>query len=216
MESIILLLAVAGGVLLVMAALLCACGSSKAQKLEALTGTWTASDPVEADTVRELLSSMDFYEEEIALIDLNSLRDAYYVEFTPDQTYVFSYDVLGIKSNLYAFLSQAFHDMYENRTALNETYSMDFSDMSEADFQMFYAVIYEKEEFSSLLSALVEEAFYYDQLGEYDGGEFDIVGNKIDFETSSAGETGRCPYEIKGNTLTISFAEGDITFTKQN
>lgn len=198
------------------AAMLSGCGSSKADKMEALAGTWSSSTKVESESVREILESLDFYEEEIQLIDLTSMRYVHNLTFTPEQTYEFSYDVVGTKSGVYAFFSQAFHDMYENRTALNDTYLVDFGSMSEAEFQQYYADLYEAGTFSALISGFVEESFFYDQMGVYDSGKFDIVGNKIDFETSSAGEVGQSSYEINGETLAIAFAEGKITYTRQN
>lgn len=201
-------------VLLLSVCLLCGCSGSKTEKIQALEGTWVASDPLSADTVREMLLAMVFYEEEIQLVDLNSLYDSYYVEFTSGRTYALGHDAQGFKSNVYAFFSQAFRNLYENRTALNETYGMSFDGMSEAEFQQFYADLYEKGSFSQMLTEFTEGAFQYDQLGVYDSGMFDISGNIIDFKTSSAGEVGQCTYELRGNTLTIYFKDSTSVFTK--
>lgn len=202
-------------VLLLGVCLLCGCSGSKTEKIQALEGTWVASDPVSTDTVREMLLAMDFYEEEIQLVDLNSLYDSYYVEFTSGRTYALGHNPLKFKYNVYTFFCQVFQDLYENRTALNSIYGVSFDGMDETEFQRFYADLYEKGSFSEMIMDFTEGAFQYDQLGVYDSGMFDVSGNIIDFKTSSAGEVGQCTYELRGNTLTIYFKDSTSVFTKE-
>ena len=82
------------------------------RQIEKLTGTYVTNLQYEAENVEDLLADYDFYPEEIALADLDSLTMPKYVQFREDKTYKFSYDAEAFKRNVEALFRQSFDAMY--------------------------------------------------------------------------------------------------------
>lgn len=184
------------------------------ERMEALCGVWEMDVPIPRENARTVLENNDFYTEEITLADLGSLYYTQTVSFQEDGTYRFSVDVEASKEHTAAFFRGLFEDLFANRRLLNEVYGEAFEDMNEAQFQQFYADIYEMGDFETLISQLAENSLNFESLEEIETGEFKVKNGKIDFVTSSIDEEGVAEYAIDGDTLTITYIDGEEQYTR--
>lgn len=179
---------------------------SSSRKIEKLVGTYMTMEAVEADTVERMLTNMDFYPEEIALIDLNSQTAPRYREFHDDKTYVSYYDVDAFRSSVETFFRNAFDRMYEGRNSLAALYDVDIVAMTKAEFQAYYASIYSHNTFEELITALASDAYNYNELTR-DTGTFSIEDSQIICHIGLPISTSVMGYELSGNTLTLRFSD---------
>lgn len=196
---------------LMLATMLCAC-ESKEEKYAALAGTWqmVAQDSEEQALV--LLEAIDLYEEEIALVDTNSLQYVWIYEFDTEGNFRQADDIDATKDCVRKFYEGVFQAMYDGRANLGELYGEDFSAMSQDEFQMYYASIYGYESYAALIDQFVENAYRYDEWTDYRNGTFTFDGDKL--EIIDGGEEYWLGYKIEGNTLTLSYNDGDEVYTK--
>ena len=200
---------------LCMSACLFAGCESEAEKIEALAGTWYITIDDAAETAEDILSSQDFYEEEIALIDLNSLQYSQTLTFTADKTYMFAYDAEGTQACIKVFLKQAFADLYEGRNSLNAVYDHDFDGMSEEEFYQFYADIYMVDNVDALIDTIVENLYDYDSWSEgWETGTYNIKGNKIMCTITGELEEEYLTYKIEGDQLTVTYVDGVEVYSR--
>lgn len=75
--------------------------------------------------------------------------------------------------------------MFAGRETLGEIYDVDFGQMDEAQFQQFYAEIYEMQDFETLISLFSQNALNLEAMQELETGNFKVKNGKIDFVTSS-------------------------------
>lgn len=184
-------------------------------KIEKLAGTYVTEDYIGAKDVEELLTGYDFYSEEIALIDRNTLCAPRYVRFTADKTYSFYYDADGFRSNVEAFLCQAFASMYARRDQLAGLYDVDFSAMTEAEFQNYYASLYSTASFDDLITALADDAYDYNYIAlDMENGTFTIEEDKILCTISGQTNAEAMGYKLSGDTLTLTFTNSVQTYTR--
>ena len=188
---------------------------SEAEKIEKLAGTWSMLADDTSDEARDLLENSDFYEEEIALADLNCLQYAQKVTFNIDKTYSFAYDVDGTKDCVREFYLNAFEAMYEGRATLSSVYEEDFESMTEEEFQQFYADLYVTDDFDALIDKLTENAYTYDAMEEpWETGTYSIKGSKILCTTTGESQAESLGYEIDGNQLTLTYIDGVEVYTR--
>lgn len=188
---------------------------SEADKIEKLAGTWTMVVDDTTDEALALLESSDFYEEEIALVDLTTLQYAQIVTFNIDKTYSFAFDVDGTKECVRQFLLSAFEDMYEGRASLSSTYEADFESMTEEEFRQFYAALYVVDDFDALIDKLTENAYTYDAMEEpWETGTYSIRGSKILCTITGETEAESLGYKIEDNELTLTYIDGVEVYTK--
>lgn len=184
-------------------------------KIDDLAGTYVTQDYMDAESVEELLTDYEFYTEEIALIDLNTLYAPYYVEFDTDKNYTFYYDADGFRANVEAFLRQAFESMYAGREGLSEVYGEDFSVMSLAEFQNYYATLYSAESFDALMTTLADSAYDYDYVAQdKEVGTYTIEDDKILCTIAGHTNAEAMGYKLSGDTLTLTFTNMVQTYTR--
>ncbi len=184
-------------------------------KIDDLAGTYVTQDYVDAETTEGLLTDYDFYTEEIALVDLNSLYAPRYVEFDTDKNYTFYYDAQGFRQNVEAFLRQAFESMYAGRDQLSAVYDVDFSAMSLAEFQSYYAELYSQPSFDELIRMLSDDAYDYDYVAQdTEVGTFTIEEDKILCTISGHINAEAMGYKLSGDTLTLTFTNSVQTYTR--
>ena len=203
--------------LLAMLMMLCiftGCESEK-QKIEKLAGTWTMVKADPEDEALYLLENIDFYEEEIELIDLTTLDSVYLVEFTTEKTYLFAYDADATKECVREFYVNVFDVLYENRNKLSETYGKDFGAMTEDEFFLFYAGLYGIESYEAMIDRFTETAYDYESLAEpFETGTFTIKGQKILCTITGETQAESLGYAIEGNTLTLTYSDGVEVYTR--
>lgn len=104
--------------------------------------------------------------------------------------------------------------MFAGRETLGEIYDVDFGQMDEAQFQQFYAEIYEMQDFETLISLFSQNALNLEAMQELETGNFKVKNGKIDFVTSSIDQAGVADYTIDGEKLTITYMDGVEAYTR--
>lgn len=179
---------------------------SASRKIEKLAGTYMTMETIEADMVERMLANRDFYPEEIALIDLNSQTVPCYKEFRDNKTYVTYYDIDAFRSSVETFFRNAFDRMYEGRSSLASLYDVDIVAMTKAEFQNYYASLYNQPSFAELITVLASDAYNYDELTQ-DTGTFSIEDDRIICNIVNPFSTTVMRYELSGNTLTLYYSD---------
>jgi len=198
-------------VVLMLTTMLCAC-ENKEEKYAALAGTWqmVADDTEEQSLV--LLEGIDLYEEELAVVDKTTLKYVWIYEFDTAGNFRQADDIEATKECVREFYTGAFEDLYENRAGLGELYGEDFASMDQAAFQQFYANLYGKDTYEALIDQFVENAYKWDEWTDYRNGTFTFDGDKL--EIIDGVEEYWLGYKIEGDTLTITYNDGDEVYTK--
>lgn len=203
-------------VIVMLAGMFAGC-ESQAQKLEKLAGTWVMTTDDTEEQAQIMLDGLDLYEEEIALVDLTSLDYVKVVEFGIDKTYRFFCDPDGTKVCVRTFLEGVFDALYENRTALNDVYGVEFDEISKTDFQQFYADLYTQADFDALIDHMVSSAYDYDSLAEgFEVGTFSITGSKIMCTISGESTAEALGYKIDGDQLTLTYSDTVEVYARSN
>lgn len=184
------------------------------EQMDVLCGVWEMEVAVPREDVRTLLESNDFYDEEITLADLGALSYVQTVTFRGDGTYRFSVDTEASQARVEEFFRGVFQKLFAGRETLNEIYDVDFGQMDEAQFQQFYAEIYEMQNFEALISLFSQDALNLEAMAELESGDFKLKNGKIDFVTSSIDQPGAADYAIDGEKLTITYVDGVEEYTR--
>lgn len=205
--------------LLVLAVAMLACMTagceSTQDKIDALAGSWTmVTDDTESQALI-LLENIDFYEEEIALVDMTALDYVKRVEFTTGMTYRFVVDADGTKTCVREFFEGVFNSLYENRAALNEVYGMEFDPMTREQFEQFYADLYEYADFTAMLDEFAGNAYDYEAFDEpLETGTYTIVGDQIMCTMTGDSRAESLGYGISGDRLTLTYSNDVEVYTK--
>lgn len=215
--------------ILMIAALFCGCGSkpekteapadtqnvtmfepkSEAEEIEALAGTWYMTTSFPESMAQALLEGLDFYDEEIACVDLTTLESVKIVKFTTDKTYLFAYDRDGARDCARAFLEGAFDAMYENRASLGQLYGVDFESLSKEEFMQFYADAYGAADFSGLLDMTANNCYDYDVLAEpLEEGTYTVHNGIIDMTILGESKAETVQYSIGSGIMLLTYADG--------
>ena len=187
----------------------------EANSVKKLTGTYQMEDMLSADTAEEILTTNDFYAEEIALAELNSLSVPKFVEYHSDKTYTYYYDANGYRDNVEAFFRETFDRMYEGRVSLSSLYNADFTSMSKADFQAYYASLYSENSFDDLIATLANGCWDYEALSnDVEIGTYSIQDNKIIYTEQGSTLKEHVTYKLSGNSLSLTYSDGVENYTK--
>ena len=202
--------------LLLIAAMLCACGGGSSVKAADLVGTWSMTFEDSADEAYYLLDFVDLYTEERAFVKDLKLDAVITVIFTED-TFSFQYDVDGNKACVRAYYEAVFAALYENRAELTDLYGEDVVDMDEATFLLFYADLYGIDSYEAFMNELVEGVYDYTALAEtLKSGTYKIVGDSLITTPDGSEEKESMGFTLNGETLTLIYSDGDEVYTKVN
>lgn len=211
--STILLVAVAGVVRFGITELVD--GAFEAGAVKKLAGTYMMEDPISAETAEKILTNHDFYPEEIACADLDSLFIPKYVEYHSDKTYTFYYDAEAYRSNVEAFLRNTFDSMYENRASITELYNVNLESMSKADFLAYYASLYSQNSFDDLVSVITNGCWDYEAVAnDVEVGTYSVQDNKIIFTVQGSTLKEHVTYKLSGDSLTMTYSNDVETYTR--
>lgn len=188
---------------------------SEGDKIAVLAGTWELNAEYPAEDTTELLESLGFIEEEIALIDLDSLSFVQTVTYTTDKQYSYGYDVDASRELADEFWTNAMAAIYEGRTSLNEAYEVEFDDWSEADFYQLYAELFSLDSADAMMDMLVESTYAYDVMAEpFETGTYTINGNLIMCTITGESQAESLEYAIDGNQLTLTYSDAVEVYTR--
>ncbi len=194
--------------------LLTGCESME-ERIANLSSVWTTVTNETEEDARAVLESMELYEEEIALVDLTTLKCVKLVEFRTDKTYRFSYDVEATKDLLRQYFETMFDSLYEGRTALNAVYETEFDNLTKEEFLDFYAALYGAESGTEIVDLFVDSAYSYDKMGaDWETGTYTLKFNQIMCTIDGKTEAEALGYAIEADTLTLTYVDAVETYTR--
>lgn len=183
--------------------------------IKKLAGTYETKDMIPADTAESILLKNDFYPEEVVFAELTELYVPKFVEFHSDKTYTYYYDADGYRDNIETFFRQFFDNMYVNRTALTGLYDADFTHMSQAEFEAYYATLYGENSFDDLIRTLSYGCWDYEALAnDVETGTFTVNDNKIIYTQAGTTLKEHVTYKKSGDTLTLTYSDGEEIYSK--
>lgn len=199
---------------LTMLCCLAGCGT-EAERMEQLSGTWETVSYFTADSVLDTFRSMDFYEEEIALLDAEAMGLMDIVIFNPDKTYVFTSEAEGSMALADAYYRDVIATFYENRETLSEVYGEDLTVLTEAEFQQYYADLYGVADYEALIDLFVGTIEDYAYLDEpVETGTYQIVGDRIYCNADNGADGLYISYTLEGDELTLDFDDLTLVYTR--
>ena len=184
--------------------------------MDELCGTWEMKLRQKTDTAETMLGNMEFYPEEIALIDTESLDFVMIVEFNADKTYRYAVDVESTKVCIREFYADAIAALYEGRESLTDTYGKEILNMTQEEFEQAYAEMFSMESIDVLLDYFVENCVDYGVLAEsFKKGTFRLLANSILLTADGSTTEEKMEFKIDGDTLTLIFIDGEEVYTRQ-
>lgn len=199
--------------LILLCSLLTACGGGTDVDL---SGTWEAVYYYDSESVLAELENLDFYEEEIALMDLSTMGFCEVLQLNADMTYTLGCDAIRSRELVEEFYQAAFADLYENREQLQDIYEEDFVSMTEDEFRLFYANMYGASTFESLMYMFAGTADDYAHLEEgNEAGTYRVMLNRIFFTVDGSTEEEYVTFTLgEDGALTLEFTDSTVTYTK--
>ena len=205
-----------GLAIMLLLGMLSGCGKADELEMSAVAGAWVT---VKADTAEEataLLESIEAYEEELALADVNSLEYVKVACFMENGSYYLGYDVEGTKACVRDFYDRYFNALYEGRSTLNDLYSETFDEMTLEEFLQCFAEIYGRESYAQLLDSLAEGAYDYASLEEpTETGTFHISGQDLMCTVTGTNVEEALGAAVAEGVLTLTYADGVEVYTKK-
>lgn len=197
---------------------LSACGND--ETLETLaSGRWSTVEYFDQKDAADILRTMDFYESEIAMAELDTLGVVKVVEFTAEKTYRFGYDVEATKALVREYLDGFIHTLAANRDKLVEDYSdfagVDVAAMTEEEFLAFYAGLFGSADYPEVLDYLSSVFFNYDVLGEdLETGTFTLTSDRINCTMTGDTKEEYLEYVLTDTTLTLTYSDMVEVYTR--
>lgn len=200
---------------LLMLGCLCGCGSDE-DKSDQIIGQWETVVYYDSASIEELLVTMDFYEEEIALMDTSGVGFVDVVSLNEDGTYSMYCDVNRSVALAEEYYRTAMVKFYDSRDILDEVYSAGFTSMDQEGFFNFYAGMYGQESYDALIDLFVSCTVDRDVLNDtLENGTYVTEGNRIYFTTDGGTEAEYVSYAVDSNNLILSFDDGKIYYTRK-
>lgn len=195
--------------------LLCACESGPSAT-DLLCGTWNTKVAMDEDYVRDLLHDLSFDDAEIAYADLQGLVYVENITFRSDRTYSIATPEAETRALTRSWYADFFNRIYAHLSELEDVYGEGAAEYytSVDMFEDFYAELFEVDSFDTLLDEFVEESFNFDAFDE-ETGTFTVESGKIHMTVTGASEAEFVTYTLVENTLTLTYAENEISvYTK--
>lgn len=181
-----------------------------------LIGQWESVIEVETALTKEILEDLDFYAEEIALLDLGGMHCVKLVSFTEDGNYLFSYDVEQSRTLVREYFRSCIDTLYENRSQLVSLYEEAIVEMTLEEFREYYASLFELESFAMLLDLYENNSLDFDLLSQpLEKGTYTIGTKLIMCTIEGEYEAQGMEYEISDNTLKLVYTNGTENYTRR-
>ena len=193
--------------------------SNMGPKIDELSGTWQTTRSSEIQWF-DVLEQFDFYEEEIQIIKDSkpsyisvlggkfgySVKYSELIIFTQDRTYTFKLSETGTKELVQSELTDIFQTLYDNKEKLSTLYDIDFTDLTQDEFNNFYALIYDYASFDEMIENFASNLTKALANGyEFEEGTYKIKGDKIMCIESGKGREEAIGYTIDGDVLNLQF-----------
>ena len=201
--------------------LLSMCGCSVIEKfikkpdyVTPLVGKWSTNVFLKEDDMLENLQHFNFYEEEIALADLEGCSYVYVVELKEDGTYYMGIDEDATIATFTQYIDDLFTKMYENKDNI-EIYNGYFADITSADaFKEEYGTnVYSFGSYDEMLNAMITEMYGFYTFDQ-ENGTFTAEADKIHFTVEGETQAEYVEYTLDGSNLTLVFNDVTRVYTK--
>lgn len=208
-------------VFVMMLTLMSACGNKAellaAKQQELCSGKWLSDVADSREEALALAECIDLYQEEIALVDLDSLKYSVILEYHMDGTFRQYISPEHTKAHVRAFYEGIFAGFYAARDTLGALYDVDLSAATEEEFRLFYADLYGFEDFNALMDEFAESAYDY-QWEDLESGTYSMKTETsiyIKRETSDPDleASGMLSFQLENGTLTLDYSDGPATYT---
>ncbi|MBQ0058439.1 MAG: hypothetical protein KBS83_00550 [Lachnospiraceae bacterium] len=205
----------------VMALSMVACGGPSTK--EQLVGEWERQTVTSAEEMCQILEKLDFYEEELEICkDLDS-DDRLTWTFNEDGTYVNALDPDYYRSSYRDYWERVINALYENRAIIADVYAApELADASFEDFSAFYAGLYD-DTYTDFVDFATDwtTSDYTDEDAIREAGTYTIDKDKVSLTATQKAEDNdtddgyiTVSFSDDGNTLTITYSDGDEVLTK--
>ena len=185
-------------------------------KMDALCGEWEMVTYLDTATATDTLELLEFYPEEIAMLDATSMGFVMIVEFNEDKTYRFAFDVEASDAMMEDYFRNCITTLYDNRASLVDTYGESILEMSKSDFQQFYAEMFSLPNFDALIDYFMDTALDHDYMRkDIEKGTFYLMGDEIIVTPNGASEKESITFDVDGNVLTLTYADGVEVYNKR-
>lgn len=192
------------------------CGPKEEELIAQVAGVWTMKLPQAEDEARYLLEGVGLSEEEMVLIDVGSPQYVQVLELGQDGTYHFSYDGDGAQALVEQFYRDAFADLYENRTELDQVYGQHFETITREQFYQLYAIMYDKADFQTLIHDMAAGAYNYHVLKQpWESGTYRMQEGMIFCLVDGTTQEVSIAYEVQGDVLTLTYVDGSEEYHRE-
>ncbi len=183
-------------------------------KVEALAGRWELTMRDSQDQAVELMELVDFYPEEVELCKDIPLTSVKVVEFDTDKNYAFSFDQAQTRACVRAFYEECFAVLYANRASLDASYEPDLTAMTQEEFYLMYAQMYDQTSMEALLDLFADGAYVYEDMERYEVGTFRILGDQLLCTMEGSDQEESMGYRLTGDELVLEYSDGEETYTR--
>lgn len=187
----------------------CELGSDK---VEALAGRWELTMRDSQEQAEELMEQVDFYPEEMEICKDIPLTSVKVVEFDTEKNYAYSFDPVQTRRCVRDFYSACFEMLYANREKLNEAYEADLTGLTQEEFYLMYAQMYEQTDLDALLDLFADGAYVYEDMERYEVGTFRLLGDQILCTEEGSDREESMSYKLTGDELELEYSDGSETY----
>lgn len=196
--------------------MLCCCFAGCGDSSVDLTGRWESVYYYDSDSVLAELEALDFYEEEIALLDTGAMGFCDVLLLNADMSYTITNDAAKSRALVEEYYRDVFAIFFENRAQLQDLYGEDFTSMSEAEFNQYYADLYGAADFDALIDLIVGDVEDYAHLEEDpEVGTYRVSLNRIYFTVSGTSTEEYVTFSMEADgTMIVEFTDSTVHYTK--
>lgn len=193
-------------VLVMSLALLCGCDDN-----ESIYGTWNEVAVDDTTETKGFLKDLGFYDEEIALIDLGTMKTVYMVKFNEDKTYERGVNIEATDALMVEFVEGMMEALYNGRASLAGLYGEEINELTRDEFNLFYAEQFGCETYQEMVDLLAYDSWEY----ENESGTYNAAMGSIFLTPEGETEAQSAGYKVSGDKLTVEYADGDAVYTKE-
>ena len=182
---------------------------------EGIEGTWIALTVDDQEDTRAFLESMEFYEEEIALIDLDSMKTSLKLQLNADGTYEMGVDVQGTEEAMGEFFDGMMKSLYVGRMSLAQIYGEELATMTRSQFDQYYAELFGLATYDEFRLAFIDSVDYESLAANPETGTYTVDGSEIHFTIDGTTESEYADFVLEDGKLTVTYSDTVVEYTRK-